>query len=206
MKVICSSSGIIHPPLPRQGAVDIVNAGFENMTLELDMCCPSFELECYGKWEEYGETIADRKRISEYPAEIGSFYEKILSVCNEKCLQIPVARGVSLPRDTKRTDLKEVLLSIHKESIRFCRKAGCSAIMIRPLYSDGGIEKEWEINRDYYLQLVDEARKNQVMILLENQCCNRNGHMVRSVCSDSYQAAEWIDELNRAAGEDRLKF
>ncbi len=206
MKVICSSSGIIHPPLPRQGAVDIVNAGFENMTLELDMCCPSFELECYGKWEEYGETIADRKRISEYPAEIGSFYEKILSVCNEKCLKIPVARGVSLPRDTKRTDLKEVLLSIHKESIRFCRKAGCSAIMIRPLYSDGGIEKEWEINRDYYLQLVDVARENLVMVLLENQCCNRNGHMVRSVCSDSYQAAEWIDELNRAAGEDRFGF
>lgn len=206
MKVICSSSGIVHPPLPGQGSADLVNSGFENITLELDMCCSSYELEHHGKWEENSEVIGGRKRISEYPAEAGSFYEKMLAVCNEKCLRIPVARGVSLLRDTKRTDLKDVLLAIHKESIRLCQRAGCSAIVIRPLYSDSGINEEWEINCDYYLQLVDEARKNQVMILLENQCRNRNGHMVRSVCSDSDEAAEWIDELNRAAGEERFGF
>lgn len=206
MKIICSSSGIVHPTLPGQGIADIVNAGFENMTLEFDMCCPSCELEHYGKEEGNIEVIDGRKRISEHPAEINHYYGKVLSVCSDKYLQIPIARGVSLQRDTKRVDLKEVLLSIHKESIRFCRKAGSSSIVIRPIHINVGGKEEWEINRNYFLQLVDTARENQVMILLENQCRNKSGNMVRSTCSDSYEAAEWVDALNKEAGEERFGF
>lgn len=207
MKVVCSSSGIVHPPLPGQGVVDIIGAGFKGMSLEFDMCCSSYELEHYGK-ERGGKVAIDKRRISENPSEISFFYDKIISVCKEKGLEIPIARGVCLARDTKRTDLYEVLLEIQKECIRLCGKIGCRYLVIRPLYPNttDGCESRWELNRCYYLRLAETARENHVVILLENQCRSIHGHMVRSVCSDSYEAVQWIDALNQEAGEERFGF
>lgn len=44
------------------------------------------------------------------------------------------------------------------------------------------------------------------MILLENQCRDLNGHLVRGVFSDSAVTAGWIDELNREVKEERFGF
>lgn len=67
-------------------------------------------------------------------------------------------------------------------------------------------QDEWRLNREYYLGLAETAREHGVMVLLANQCRNRNGRMVRSVCSDGEEAAMWIDRLNREAGEERFGF
>lgn len=189
MNIICSPSGIVYPFRPGQGITDIANAGFQNISFELDMWCPACELEDYGKG-----------LIPEQPAEIEIFYEKLISSCRGKGLQLPLARAPYLPRDTKRSDLKELLFKLFEESIRFCGKIGCKYLVIRP------IEGVKEHNQDNYLSLADAARENQVTILLENQCYSMNGHMVRGVCSDSHEAARWIDTLNREAGEERFGF
>lgn len=205
MKIVCSSFGIVHPPYPEQGIVDILNAGFSSMSLEFSMCCSSYELEQYGK-ECYRKDGENKLKISENLSGISFFYDKLLSACDKQQIKIPIAGGVCLPRDTKRIDLMKVLIEIHKECIRICGNAGCRYIVIHPLYLDAGIEEEWEINRNYFLQLVDTAKENQVMILLENQCRNKGGNMVRSTCSDSYEAAEWVDALNKEVGEERFGF
>lgn len=211
MNIVCSSGGIVNPFRPGQGIQDIMNAGFKEISLELDLCCSAYELENYGKVEHLKDY--DFLPVSEHPSEIGRFYEKMISVCQAKGLQIPVARAPYLPRDTKRTDLRQLMFTLHKESIRFCGKLGCRFIVVRPFLSkdlDGGqgalLEEPQELNRQYFLQLADTARESNVVILLENQCRSVNGHMVRGICSDSYEAAEWIDAWNQEVGEERFGF
>lgn len=205
MNIICSPSGIVYPFRPSQGIIDIAKAGFQNISLELDMCCPAYELEDYGKASvdkentEYPEGY-EYLPVSKNPTEIGRFFERLISSCREKCLQLPLARAPYLPRDTKRSDLSDLLLKLYEESIRFCGKIGCKYLVIRP------IENTREQNQGYYLHLAVVARENQVTLLLENQCYSMNGHMVRGVCADSQEAAEWIDILNREMGEERFGF
>lgn len=207
MNIICSPAGIVNPFRPGQGIMDIVNAGFKNISFELDMCCSGYELEHFGKLPEEEEDTADRMflPISEHPSEIGPFFEKMLTACTQNHLRIPIARAPYLPRDTKRTDLRELMLRIHEECIRVCGKIDCHYLVVRPLYA-GTSEDSWEVQREYYLRLAKAAQEEDVMILLENQCRSMNGHMVRSVCSDGEEAAQWIDELNREAGEERFGF
>lgn len=45
-----------------------------------------------------------------------------------------------------------------------------------------------------------------VTLLLQNQCKDMNGHLVRGICSDAEQAAQWVDKLNEEAGESRFGF
>nr|WP_305182333.1 sugar phosphate isomerase/epimerase [uncultured Schaedlerella sp.] len=202
MDIVCSPAGIVHPLRPVQGIMDIVNAGFKNISLELDMCCSGYELEHFGKIPNEDEDAGERLflPISEHPSEIPRFFEKMYAACCENHLQIPIARAPYLPRDTKRGDLTERMLMLHKECIRYCGRVGCGYITIRPFYAD------WALNRGYYLELAETARENHVMILLENQCRDKNGHMQRSICSDGEEAAEWVDALNRAAGGNRFGF
>ncbi len=206
MNIICSPAGIVNPFRPGQGIMDIVNAGFKNVSFDLDMCCSSYELEHFGKLSEEKDT-ADRlfRLISRYPSEIGPFFEKMLTVCIQNHVQIPIARAPYLPRDTKRTDLRGQMFAIHEECIRMCGRTGCHYLVVRPLYVRT-CEVSWEVNREYYLRLAKAAREEDVTILLENQCRSMNGHMVRSVCSDGEEAAQWIDELNRDTDEERFGF
>lgn len=217
MKIICSSSGFINPVRPRQGISDILKAGFGSISLDLDACCSSMELEQYGKLRKDNEEWRYMENyeylpISEHPTKVGCFFERLLAECQSRNLQISVAHAPYLSRDTKRTDLREVLFDLYKESIRFCGQIGCKYIVIRPFCTSSvkGSAASYESvrmsNFEYYLRLAAVARENQVMILLENQCHSLNGHLVRGVCSDSFEAVEWVDTLNDRAGEERFGF
>lgn len=67
-------------------------------------------------------------------------------------------------------------------------------------------ENEWLENKNYYLHLAGIAKEHNVMILLENQCRDLNGHLIRGICSDGKTAAHWIDRLNEEVGEERFGF
>ena len=106
MNIICSPKGIVNTLHPRQGIIDIVNADFKNISLDLGRCSTWRELEEY----EYFP-------ISEHPIEIGRYFEKLIAECQSKNLQIPAAHAPYLSRDTKRKDLDEVLFNLYKESM-----------------------------------------------------------------------------------------
>ena len=87
MDIICSPAGIINPYRPGQGIMDIVSAGFKHISLDLDMCCSSYELEHFGEPEpeKAGEAENDlslRRQgvnrefepVSEKPGEMRRFY------------------------------------------------------------------------------------------------------------------------------------
>lgn len=221
MNIICAPSGIVDIDRPRQGVLDMAKAGFESVLLDLTMYCSPAELESVGKssgkvGRENLFTVSEqlfalqggegkaRSGSKEKPLE--SYADKLLQSCREADLAAPAAIAPYLKWGTKREDLKELLIALTLESIQICGKAGCKYLIVRPLPVGMTVGESWEINREYYLGFADAARENRVIILLENQCKDRNGHLVRGVCADAEEAASWVDGLNASAGEERFGF
>ena len=208
MNIVCSPDGIIHPPRPDQGAIDLSRVGFQNVLLDFSMCCSGHELEYFGQEYKKQKEIADQEipLVTEQPSGIGLFFEKMLDVCRRKALAVPIARTPFLLRNTKRTDLTERLFQIHAECIKFCGSIGCGRVIIRPVFSGILYGREWEVNKAYYLRLAPIAKEHHVMILLENQCKDQGGHLIRGICSDAVTAAGWVDTLNEEVGEECFGF
>lgn len=145
-------------------------------------------------------------KISEHPEELITAFRLLLNQCQKDNIQMPVARASNPLQNTKRDDLENLLSRLAKESIKVCKEAGCGQLIVKPFFAGVPRGKEWEVNRRYYLDLAGIARENGVVILLENQCRDVNGHWVRGICSDADEAVAWINRLNKEAGEERFGF
>lgn len=186
MNISCAPQGIVAFKNPGQGIGDITGAGFEYMLLDLEAVCSSGEIENAGKLYEYVKPVLDQ--------------------CRAKHLQCPVAAAPCLNRDTKHDNINGFMQKFAAESIKICGHAGCQYLIVQPLSAGTPSQDLWECNREYYLDLAACARQADVQILLENQCRDYNGHLMRGICSDGIQAAEWVDKLNEQAGEERFGF
>lgn len=203
MNIICSPLGIVDVAHPRQGIMDIAKAGFEDMVLDFSCFCDEKAFEDYAKQRKM-QMIP--REIIENPSKIHSFLALVLESCTENQLRKTLAYAPRLKRNAKQKVLQEPLVELTKECIIACEKAGCRYIVIRPLFIEVKHGEEWEANREYYLQFANLAREHHVKILLENQCKNINGHLVRGICSDGRSAAQWVDQLNEEAGQELFGF
>jgi len=208
---------------PRQGIKDITGAGFENIELNMAFFCSPGELENIGVKEKKPK-MDNRIKVSEHPEELYNRMKALLDDYKKAGLCTPVAYAPYLPRDTKHgtafrnpesgspagettcEQLHTLLTRLTEESIKACGAAGCKYLVVRPLTAGVPASDEWARNKAYYLGLAELAREYQVQILLENQCRSSNGHLVRGICSDAQEAADWIDALNQEAGEECFGF
>lgn len=190
MKTICSPCGIVDPVRPGQGITDIASAGFGGIVLDstLSLCREG------------------------YPKRLSIRLEPMIMKAEQERLDISVATAPFYTGDflqsldITREEAKEQLYSLTEECIRLCGKIGCRYLVVRPLEAGTPDKDVWEVNRQYGLSLASLARENQVMLLLENQYRDLHGHLVRGLCSDGTEAADWIDRLNREVGEERFGF
>lgn len=201
MKIVCKSGGM----------KNIVNAGFENTLLNFPAFCSPRELEHYGEdavLKKIKEKPEEKSRllISEHPMELYNSIKPLLSQYKKLNLRTPIAQAPYLLRSTARTDLGGLLVQLTRESIKCCGQEGCPYIIVKPLFSGIKRNDEWKANREFYLSLADTAKRNHVMILLENQCKDFNGHLTRGICSEAEETRLWIDRLNTEAGEERFGF
>lgn len=204
MNIICSPGGIVDVERPGQGIIDIGKSGFKDVLFDASLCCSPYELERIGK--ENHKINSKKQWVSEKPAELYNNLKPMLDLCDKEQLYTTVAYAPYLGRDTKHKDLNDLLLQLAEESIKACEKAKCQAIIIRPLFSGIKQGDEWAVNKVYYLHLARIAKDHNVMILLENQCRNMNGHLIRGICSDGRTASEWVDRLNEETREERFGF
>ncbi|MCM1038065.1 MAG: hypothetical protein NC434_01995 [Ruminococcus sp.] len=210
MNITCTPTGIIGLEHPKKGILTLKKSGFSNILLDLTMSCPSSELENLGKPEKTKKKENEIKKekilVSRQPERLSESINPLLSQCQEQQMHISIARAPYLPYNTKRIGLTALLSKLAKESIKACGLAGCKQLIVQPLFAGILQEDEWEVNRGYYLDLVDIAREYNVTILLANQCRDFNGHLLRGICADAEEAAVWIDGLNKEAGEERFAF
>lgn len=193
VSIVCAPAGIVSLKRPGRGLGYLFRAGFKSMLLDFSLC-GSVEAV-----EETGEKESGEK-------ELGEKMLPLAEQCQKSGMETKIAYAPYLSRTYKDSDLNGRLAMLDKESIRICGQAGCKYIVIRPLFAgiaDGDI---WARNREYYMELAWPAQKYGVQILLENQCRDRNGHLVRGICADIYEAANWVDSLNEAVGEERFGF
>lgn len=207
MVVSCFSTGIVNLQHPGQGIMDLSHAGFTNLLLDMSQCRAAGDLEeSEMKKEKEHRKFRGKSFAMENPAELGSCLEKFFHETKKCQVHISTAYAPYLSRNTKCTALQETLERIMEESIRMCREIGCQYLVVRPLFAGVRYDDEWQVNREYYLRLAAVARECNIILLLENQCRDIGGHLVRGICSDADIAAEWIDKLNAECGEERFGF
>lgn len=206
MNISCAPQGIVAFKHPKQGIGDIAGAGFERMMLNLAAPCLPEELEHIYRSDQKAVKNSIAGQLCERPENMAEYMGPILDQCMVRRLRCSVAQAPYLKNNTKRDDLNNLLGELAMACIRVCNRAKCGYLIVQPLFA--GIEDRnlWECNRKYYLGLADCAKQEGVQILLENQCKNYNGHLVRGICSDAGQVVAWIDALNDAAGEERFGF
>lgn len=201
MEILCSASGIVDVKRPGQGILDMAGAGFKEIFLDVNLYCT--EMELYGQRQDTDEWTS---LILSDTAKLGACVQSMLQKAAANGLQIAMVRVPFLQENTRRVDLSDMLMQLSRESIKFCGEIRCRYIVIPPFFAGVAKGKEWEVNRNNYLQLAETARKYDVTILLQNQCKSVNGHLVRGICSDGNMAVEWIEKLNLEAGEERFGF
>lgn len=199
MKKVCAMAGTIMDPFkPGHAIKQLRAAGIEGIMFDF-----SIFISVEGLLIDRNSEEPKFK-----PASAKKFFEKVIGQYTEHNFLPSIARlsFLSVMLNAKYysyeyTDLNELTLLVNKDCIRTCEEIGCKTIIIQPLFA--GIErgKEWEANRRFYLELASECQKEDTKLLLINQCRNQDGHLVRGICSDGAQTAEWIDELNREASK-----
>lgn len=192
MELSYSIAGIVNEQYPTQGLGDIKAAGIHNIMIDMSMYCTGYILRQHEK-----ELKAD---------EIREDFSKLYPNIVNRNLKVTTIMAPYLCRDTKRTDLNELLLKVGKDAIRYCEEIGCHYIIIHPLYIGIKPNEEWEVNKKYYLELAQSCNNKDTMILLQNQCKNFEGHLIRGVCSDAQEVLKWINELNQIVGSQRFGF
>ncbi len=207
MKLMCSLRGIIDTDRPARGIVDIAEAGFSEIVLDFSMFCNPYILE--NMPENYGKNGTECGREMETTGEAGTLHHHVRHMadqCAKEHLRVGMVAAPYLRRDTKRKDLNVLMCRLSEESIQACGRLGCGYVVVRPLFAGAAKADIWNVNREYYLGLADLAKKNGVMLLLENQCRDLNGHLVRGICADGMEAVEWVDRLNAEAGGECFGF
>ena len=194
MNIICAPSGIVDIEHPGQGIMDIVKSGFHDVLLDVSMVCSPIDLKNSGKNDI--DKNNRKVRVSSNPSELHNCLIPMLDRCSQVKLNTTIAYAPYLERSSKDECFNQLLIRLAEESIKACKSAGSQSIIIRPLFSGVKQENEWLENKNYYLHLARIARENNVMILVENQCRDLNGHLIRVICSDEKTAAQWIDRLN----------
>ena len=203
MKLVCSPRGIVDRERPGQGLMDIKGAGFQELVCDLPIICSPWELENVGK---ENRKASQKVSVSRNPEKLSECLQPMLMKSREMALAYPIAVSPGLLNNTRHNDLNELLGTLAEESIKICGKLGIAYLVVQPLFAGISGEKIWETNRRYYLSLAGLAKENGVMLLLENRCRDINGHLVRGICADGGEAAEWVDRLNNEAGEERFGF
>ena len=203
MNIMLYSTGIIDIKHPSQGIMDIAGAGFTDMVLDISLYCNPLSFRDMGK---KSQRYRPGMQIINHPETLSGYLKPLLDQCIRTNMQHSVAIAPYLSRDTNHGDFNNTLRQLAEESVKICGKAGCKYLIVKPLFAGIADTELWKVNRELYLHLASYAIEYDVMLLLENQCKDVNGHLVRGICSDGHTAAEWVDSLNEEAGEQCFGF
>ena len=205
MQIISIIRSIIDPNRPRQGITDLLRSGYDNALLDFAAVCPPDILEKVGK-SDFKSTRYTA--AAEDPKQLGGLMKGLTEQGRAAGLTFSIAKAPYTAVDTKRNDLTDRLVALALECIKICGAQDCSYLIVRPPMAsveptakEGSDDPLEDAYSGFYLTLAQTARENRVTILLENQCRDIGGHLVRGFCAEEREAAALVDELNRLAAE-----
>ncbi|MBR1859793.1 MAG: sugar phosphate isomerase/epimerase [Selenomonadaceae bacterium] len=206
MQVLCSTDGIMSVNYPRQGLIDIVKGGFTDTFLNISQCVFDYKQSNRTQENYYNKKI-NAYWIFSHIDELNSVINPVLTAGLKEGLKFS-AGYINFISNNVTIDeyIGDTLIKLGENAVKLAGDAGFKYLVTRPITSGIGSFEAWQFNYHYYVKLAEIAKEYDMMILLENQPKNINGHFVRGLLSDEDEAAEWIDRLNTAVGEERFGF
>lgn len=203
MELVTSTKGVVQVFHPSQGMDDLKLAGFENCILDLSIFCSTEILETIGT----SRFVSNKNTaVAENPSLLVETALSFYQAAVDRKISFPIVRAPYLDTLTNRTDLQNLLLELSGESLKLCHRLGCKYCIVQPLFAGIPKEKLWEVNKQYFTKLGAMAEQFDVMILLENQCRNQGGHLVRGICAEPSEAISWLEQLNAEFETPRFGF
>ncbi len=199
MKILSTIKGITDVWNPNQGLSDLKTADFTNLYFDMEAVCPGEDME---KLARGSLQKGARTRVVEHPEELRSTVAPFFGKLQEKNMEVLLAKAPSLLWNTKQASFNDALRILTVESIRCCGEFGVPKLIVPPLFAGLDASELFEKNKHFYTSLIPLAKEHHVMLLLENQCRDKNGHLIRGLFSNGQEAAEFLDELNETAGEE----
>ncbi|MBR1397945.1 MAG: hypothetical protein IJ563_10490, partial [Selenomonadaceae bacterium] len=206
MQVLCSTDGIMSVNYPRQGLIDIVKGGFTDTFLNISQCAFDYKQSNRTHENFYNKEVHSHW-IFHHIDELSSVINPVLTAASKEGLNFPAGYINFIPNNVAIDEyIGDTLIKLGENAAKSAGVAGLKYLVTRPITSGIGSHDFWQFNYHYYIKLAEIAKQYDMTILLENQPKNINGHFVRGLLSDEEEAADWIDQLNTAVGEERFGF
>lgn len=200
MNIGVQTRGIIEPGVsPFSGFSLIAEAGFTKVDYNLDVFLKNSDI--------YGNNLNDFFDVeTEKLVEYFAIHRKAMDQVGIVPSQMHAPYPVKVPRNDNVTYY--MVNVVIPKSIKIASVLGVPWVVIHPfkLQYTHGKDMEHEANFLYFKSLIPMLKENGVRVCMENLYESIGGRIVEGVCSNPREAARYIDELNREAGEELFGF
>jgi len=187
----------------------IKEAGFEAIDWGLDLQWENGKLRhCFNRESlESGKSIKQDCIFDEDIETIIAHYQPEIDVIKKYGLTITQAHGLFPSYAVANPDFLDYAIELHKKTLLLCQYAGCPRVVIHGISrrmheTDITDDDVKTLNYKLYTALIPTAKQTGVTVLLENLFATTNNRRYAGVCSNPYDAIEYIDTLNQMAKEE----
>lgn len=203
MKLIFDTYGLFkHFKQPKGNISDVNAAGFTGALLDLRSACPPryfmHMTRSRNDAKAEGEVF-----LPDEPERIGETVKPFLDACKSNGIQVKGAMAPVIPLDRSNPVMNDYQRALSTASVRCAINSGCEWCIVPPLFVGIPLEKEKDVNIEFYRSFIpilkeysEKHPEKEFKILLQNQCRDHSGHLVRGILSDADEAVEWLSELN----------
>ncbi len=162
---------------------------------------------------DFGLDMIYREKPMVFDMPENAFYEffgKIKEEADKNGLVFGQTHAIYPTQVVGSTEDNKKRLAVIKKCIEITALLGAKYIVIHPVfcgYADAiSPEEEHRINIEFYTNLMPYLKKYNVVACLENMWVVNKGKIYNAVCADFTEARDYIDELNKIAGEELFAF
>ncbi len=203
MKMIFDPLGaVIKLKRPDGNTADIMDAGFSQALLDFRMVCPSGNFLHMTRSRNEAEAEGDIF-LPDEPDRIGEIVRPFLDACRGSGMLVNGAMVPVIPPDRSNPVMNDYQRALSAASVRCAMESGCEWCIVPPLFVGIPLEKERDVNIEFYKSFLPVLKEyfekhpdGGFKILIQNQCRDHSGHLVRGILSDAGEAVEWLKDLN----------
>lgn len=203
MKMIFDPLGaVIKLKRPDGNISDIRNAGFSQALLDFRMVCPPESFLHMTRSRNEAAAEGDIF-LPDEPDRIGETVKPFLNACRGLDMQVNGAMAPVIPPDRSNPAMNDYQRALSEASVRCAMESGCEWCIVPPLFVGIPLDEERDVNIEFYKSFLpilkeyfEKHSEGEFKILLQNQCRDHSGHLVRGILSDAGEAVDWLKELN----------
>lgn len=203
MDIIFDTYGLFrHFKQPKGNVSDVSSAGFTEVLLDMRSACPPEYFMHMTRSRNEANAEGDIF-LPDEPDRIGETVKPFLDACHGLGMQVNGAMAPVIPPDRSNPVMNDYQRALSAASVRCAMESGCEWCIVPPLFAGVPLEEERDVNIEFYKSFLPVLKEysekhpdGEFRILLQNQCRDHSGHLVRGILSDAGEAVEWLKELN----------